>query len=142
MSYVKTNWENSPSTNSPINASNLNKIENAIASAVNKVSGTATLNADWQSGNATGTDFTRVGDLVISNFVVTLTSAVGNHLFIGTIPVGMRPTAVTLFPAIFASTGSSDYAARILIINPNGDMQLANSPSTTGTFLCSLSYFV
>lgn len=33
MSYTKTNWENSPSTASPISASNLNKIENGIEDA-------------------------------------------------------------------------------------------------------------
>ena len=30
MAYTKTNWENSPSTNTPINATNLNKIENEL----------------------------------------------------------------------------------------------------------------
>jgi hypothetical protein len=30
MAYNKTNWENSPSTSTPINASNLNKIEEGI----------------------------------------------------------------------------------------------------------------
>jgi hypothetical protein len=30
MAYNKTTWENAPSTNSPINASNLNKIEEGI----------------------------------------------------------------------------------------------------------------
>lgn len=30
MAYTKTIWENSPSTNSPINANNLNKIEQGI----------------------------------------------------------------------------------------------------------------
>ena len=32
MAYNKTTWENAPSTNSPINASNLNKIEEGIYS--------------------------------------------------------------------------------------------------------------
>ena len=30
MSYTKTNWENLPSTATPVNANNLNKIENAL----------------------------------------------------------------------------------------------------------------
>ncbi len=30
MAYSKTNWENAPSTNTPINAGNLNKIEEGI----------------------------------------------------------------------------------------------------------------
>lgn len=29
--YVKTNWENLPSTNTPLNATNLNKIENELS---------------------------------------------------------------------------------------------------------------
>lgn len=32
MAYNKTNWENSPSTNTPINSNNLNKIEEGIYS--------------------------------------------------------------------------------------------------------------
>lgn len=30
MSYSKTTWENLPSTNTPLNATNLNKIENEL----------------------------------------------------------------------------------------------------------------
>lgn len=31
MSYTKTNWENSPSTNTPLNAENLNNIETGVS---------------------------------------------------------------------------------------------------------------
>lgn len=31
MSYTKTNWENSPSTKTPLNADNLNNIETGIS---------------------------------------------------------------------------------------------------------------
>lgn len=34
MSYTKTNWQDLPNTSTPINASNLNKIEDGIAGAV------------------------------------------------------------------------------------------------------------
>ena len=37
MSYTKTNWENLPSTNTPINATNLNKIENGIETNENNI---------------------------------------------------------------------------------------------------------
>jgi len=35
MSYTKTNWENLPSTNTPINATNLNKIETQLEANTN-----------------------------------------------------------------------------------------------------------
>lgn len=39
--YVKTNWENLPSTNTPINATNLNKIENELSKTDTIVGGDA-----------------------------------------------------------------------------------------------------
>lgn len=44
--YVKTNWENLPSTNTPVNATNLNKIETGIVPANTQLinSGSANLN--------------------------------------------------------------------------------------------------
>lgn len=37
MAYERVNWENLPSTNTPVNADNLNKMENGIAETDNKV---------------------------------------------------------------------------------------------------------
>ena len=37
ISYSKTNWQDSPSTATPLNAANLNKIENGIEAAVNGI---------------------------------------------------------------------------------------------------------
>lgn len=42
MAYTKTNWENFPSANTPINAENLNKMEEGIANAVEKTGDTMT----------------------------------------------------------------------------------------------------
>lgn len=42
MAYNKTNWENLPSTSTPINATNLNKIENGISDCVSKSGDTLT----------------------------------------------------------------------------------------------------
>lgn len=42
MAYQKTNWEDFPSTNTPVNATNLNKMENGIANAVEKTGDTMT----------------------------------------------------------------------------------------------------
>ena len=37
MAYEKTNWQNSPSTNTPLNADNLNHIEQGVADAHDEV---------------------------------------------------------------------------------------------------------
>ena len=37
MAYERVNWENLPSTNTPVNAKNLNKMEEGIANAVEKL---------------------------------------------------------------------------------------------------------
>lgn len=59
MSYTKTNWENLPSTNTPLNATNLNKIENELekldpATPYTQATGTYTT-AAWSAGTNTCT---------------------------------------------------------------------------------------
>lgn len=53
MAYQKTDWEDFPSTNTPINAKNLNKMEEGIANAVEKSGDTMTGGLNMQ-GNAIG----------------------------------------------------------------------------------------
>ncbi|MDR5614584.1 MULTISPECIES: hypothetical protein [unclassified Arsenophonus] len=45
MSYTKTNWENSPSTKTPLNAENLNNIETGV-SALHEALDAGTLKGD------------------------------------------------------------------------------------------------
>ena len=42
MAYTRVNWENLPSTNTPLNATNLNKMDAGIANAVEKTGDTMT----------------------------------------------------------------------------------------------------
>lgn len=42
MAYTRVNWENLPSTNTPVNADNLNKMDAGIANAVEKTGDTMT----------------------------------------------------------------------------------------------------
>lgn len=142
MIYTKTNWQNLPSTNTPINSANLMKIEDAIAFSINQVTANATLNADWSAGDAIGLEFNKIGNMVIANFSASIASVEGMHLFIGTIPEGFRPTQVTPMPAVFVPTATTDYEPRVMIINPNGSIQIAKNPTVTGTFFCAMVYFV
>ena len=140
--YEKTNWKNKPSTDTPISAQHLNKIEDALAFSINQVTAQATLNADWVSGDAIGLEFNMIGNMVIANFSASITNVTGMHLFIGTAPEGFRPSQVTPMPAIFVPTSTTDYEARIMVINPDGSIQIAKNPTVTGTFFCAMVYFV
>ena len=53
MAYTRVNWENLPSTNTPVNATNLNKMDAGIANAVEKSGDTMTGGLNMQ-GNAIG----------------------------------------------------------------------------------------
>ena len=44
MAYTKTNWENLPSTNTPVNATNLNKIETGIVPANTQLISSGSIN--------------------------------------------------------------------------------------------------
>ena len=46
MAYIKTEWENSPSAKTPINANNLNKIENGIYTNSVNIGGLTDLNTE------------------------------------------------------------------------------------------------
>lgn len=140
--YQKTNWENAPSTATPINSANLMKVEDALEFSINKVTANATLNEDWVAGDAIGLEFNKIGNMVIANFSASITSVTGMHLFIGDIPENMRPSQVIPMPAVFVPTSTTDYEARIIVINPDGKIQIAKNPTVTGTFFCAMVYFV
>lgn len=142
MRYVKTDWQNSPNTSTPIDAARLNKIEDALDSALNRQELNFVYNQDWKAASAVGSQFNRIGNLVISTFSATIESVEGMHLFLGTIPEGRRPTVVMTFPAAFVPSGLTEYQARMLVVNPDGTIQIANNPTTTGTFFCTIVYFI
>ena len=57
MAYTRVNWENLPSTNTPLNATNLNKMDAGIANAVEKSGDIMAGNLDMQSNSVKfGTD--------------------------------------------------------------------------------------
>lgn len=142
MTYIPTKWKDSPSTETPIDASCLNNLENAVALASNKVTATATLNSGWSAGSAVGLDFVKIGNLVIANFAASISIIEGNQMFIGTVPEGMRPPTITPLPAVFVPNGSSDYHPRMVMVNTDGTVQIAKSPTEAGAFFCAMVYFV
>ena len=51
MAYKRVNWENLPSKNTPVNADNLNKMDEGIANAVEKTGDTMTGDLNMQSSS-------------------------------------------------------------------------------------------
>ena len=51
MAYKRVNWENLPSTNTPVNADNLNKMDEGIANAVEKTGDTLTGSLNFNNKN-------------------------------------------------------------------------------------------
>lgn len=51
MAYTRVNWENLPSTNTPLNATNLNKMDAGIANAVEKTGDTLTGELNFNNKN-------------------------------------------------------------------------------------------
>lgn len=48
MAYTKTVWENAPSTNTPINATRLNNLEDGVEAISQYITATATTNGDYK----------------------------------------------------------------------------------------------
>ena len=67
MSYNKTNWQNSPSTNTPINAANLNHMEQGIYDATNTADSAAAGVAALQGLNYAPIPVTLAADMTDQN---------------------------------------------------------------------------
>ena len=59
MAYERVNWENLPSTNTPVNADNLNKMDKGIANAVEKTGDTLTGGLNFNNKNDYRSKFKR-----------------------------------------------------------------------------------
>lgn len=62
MAYTKTNWENSPSTNTPISAANLNNIEDGVEAADTHASTTLAVHGISNTANLVYTNDSRLSD--------------------------------------------------------------------------------
>ena len=71
MAYERVNWENLPSTNTPINKTNLNNMENGIAGIDNIVTGSGTVNSNYVS-KVEKNSYVKWGKVVSYNFTITI----------------------------------------------------------------------
>lgn len=76
MAYEKINWENAPSTNTPINAENLNHIENGIEQNDNDIGNLEELNTT-EKGNLVGA-INEVNNSILKRTIVYENSSGGS----------------------------------------------------------------
>lgn len=100
MAYTKTVWEDLPSTNTPLSAANLNKIENELATldpAVPYTTGTGTINTTYID-TAENNHYEKTRNVVSYAFTVTVKGTWGaNTSFISGLP---RPVSNVRFVGI------------------------------------------
>jgi hypothetical protein len=150
MTRIK--FENSPSTNTPINAENLNKLNNVIVSSkepttgeevwidnVNKKIHTKTDNGyeEFYNGKPNDTGWIKLSNIIkyrkIGNVVTVAGDSRGtqaltkeNYTTVGTLPDGFKPSVAIEFP--WARIGEGDVG--VTIIGTDGSIKLF---STSGT---------
>lgn len=94
MAYSKTTWENLPSTNTPVNATNLNKIENELAS----------LDVIEKGSNANGNYIKYANGLMICynnvNLTVDITNSYEGEYYANTGDITFPVSFVTVVPSL------------------------------------------
>lgn len=99
MAYTRVNWENLPSTNTPLNATNLNKMDVGIASLYP----TAWTNATLSSGISGVVKYLKFGNLVLveirelysSSDITTSGSIIASGLPSASVPTNFAVSIVT-----------------------------------------------
>lgn len=103
MAYTKTTWEDLPSTNTPLSAANLNKIENELAlldPAVPYTTGSGTINATYVDA-AENNHYEKTRNVVSYAFTITAKGTwAANTSFISGLP---RPVANVRFSGVNAA---------------------------------------
>ena len=133
MSYVKTEWKNSPSKDTPISAQNLMKIEDYLV----KLSTRSNTFVDFTAGSGSGMIY-KIGFTCQMNLTL-LSASLSQPLF--TIPLGFTPSVNFDTPVINTETGdvvgelAFDKATNKVMFN-GSNATLGNPCRVTVTYLC------
>ena len=136
MAYERVNWENLPSTKTPVNADNLNKMNEGIAEIDNKVTtldnivtGSGTVNSTYVSA-AEYNYYVKWGKVVSYNFTITIKGTWTNTTqFISGLPKAKKNSR-------FVGIGNDGLVYRFAI-DTNGNIlnQYSKTTPTSGILL-------
>lgn len=147
----KINFQNLPSTETPINSTNLNQMQTNIENAINKLEE----DSGWQRLTDTGEsyapiDYRKMGQLVVlsSRWYSETGISVNawSNMILGTLPEGFRPTT-NIQLAIYCKDLNSKVINNCHVrITPNGEVLLINSSDTKASSIASIvfnaTYFI
>ena len=135
MAYTRVNWENLPSTNTPLNATNLNKMDAGIASLYP----TAWTNATLSSGISGGVKYLKFGNLVLVEIRELYSSSeitASGTIIASGLPSASVPTNFVV--SLVTGSTSNDSNCRLRIDN-SGNLTLFNDKMYAGS--SSLQYY-
>jgi len=113
MAYTTTNWENLPSTNTPINETNLNKIENGVYTANDKKIITVGLTSNVTLAT------TGESDIRLNSVKGQVGS--GLNLSNGVVNIGAGISTILISAAVYTNRSSAAGAACNFSIRKNGN---------------------
>ena len=124
----KINFENKPSTVSPINATNLNALQDNVENAINEISEKSewiTLSSDYQCF------YRKVGKVVELNMIASSKSLeFGKNIVLGTLNEGFRPSK-RIRSFVYNRSSSVATPRNVYIeIQPSGSVYMFNWDKT------------
>lgn len=131
MAYIKTDWKNLPNTSTPINATNLNRIEDCLSS----ITEVGILNFDVLTGSGSGVIY-RVGNLcqLVLTFVNPM--ALGGQSELFSFPAEFKPVMDFYTQALGDNYG--DTLGLVYYNHASNMMSLRTS--ATDTFMAKVSF--
>lgn len=126
MAYTKTNWENTPSTLTPISAANLNKMEEGIEDAHDHMASSAAVHGISNTANLVYTDDARLSNTRTPTDGSVTTAKIADG-------------AVTTAKILDGTIALGDLAAAVQsLLVPTGSItQFAGSSAPTGWAICN-----
>ena len=110
MAYKRVNWENLPSTNTPVNADNLNKMDAGIANAEKKIKYGSVGNPDSSKFQITYSRIVQVDNTVYVDILIKILTKIPVNQQYNFEISGVTPPKSAIYP--LASYGISEYSFR------------------------------
>ena len=131
MAYTRVNWENLPSTNTPVNATNLNKMDKGIKDLDTKINPSnwteATLNSTTMSQG--GVYYVRIGNLIVIDLEDLIAS---RNLSSGSVIATGFPNANRAINFMITRATDSDSVCRVQI-NTSGQLVVWYDTMSSGS---------
>lgn len=137
----KINFQNLPSTDTPINSTNLNQMQDNIEEAINIVKE----DSGWKELTETGESYAhikyrKIGKMleINSNWYSETGISVNAYgeLLLGTLPEGFRPSKGIVLPIMCKNNLNVIINACNVKINTNGTIQISNLTGSAASNIC------